>query len=529
MSEAPETHSAAPKAPLPAARKVKRPWMTWVKLFLLFVIVLCLNYVGCHEYYRRDLTEDQRYDISRQSINMLQSPEIQNRKTPVKVTFAFLRTTQNYTRMRALLEEYERYSNGQVRVEYVDPLRQPNKAREISNIYGIEFKKNQVIIDAREDTKKALKNFEGTQADAAHVRILSGDSFIVYAPDQDEKGNKTGKGLKAVALQIEDMMTAGIYGAANGTPRKVYIAADKSNFNESLTNGGEESIFTTLSKICRSVNLQLVPIRMSGLQEIPEDAAAFMIVGSKYDLSAQEAEVLQRYWDRPNSAVLVMLEPQQDTPKQLYRFLRDQGLRPQNDRVMLRNRNNRSVFEINAIFAPALNCTREFWNSSTGLEGESISLILDSDNANMEQKRIVPYPLLITTEDYYGETKYNKFPARFDALEDNPGPLMIGAALIRGNAGDVNQTKTTGRLVLLGNTDLLQPRQIKPEQRDFMRTLVAWMTDREELRGLGSRHDLTVKLNLDPKALGILELLTNIGLPLLALLIALIIWNTRRH
>ncbi|MFR1411204.1 MAG: hypothetical protein ACLSUW_02110 [Akkermansia sp.] len=35
------------------------------------------------------------------------------------------------------------------------------------------------------------------------------------------------------------------------------------------------------------------------------------------------------------------------------------------------------------------------------------------------------------------------------------------------------------------NTDLLQPRQIKPEQRDFMRTLIGWMTDREELRGLG--------------------------------------------
>lgn len=115
--------------------------MTWIKLFLLCIIVICLNYVGCHEYYRRDLTEDQRYDISQQSINMLQSPEIQNRKTPIKITFAFLRTTQNYTRMRSLLEEYERYSNGKVVVDYVDPLRQPNKAREISMIYGVEFRK----------------------------------------------------------------------------------------------------------------------------------------------------------------------------------------------------------------------------------------------------------------------------------------------------------------------------------------------------------------------------------------------------
>ena len=94
-------------------------------------------------------------------------------------------------------------------------------------------------------------------------------------------------------------------------------------------------------------------------------------------------------------------------------------------------------------------------------EGESISLILDSDNAAMEQKRITPYPLLVTTEDYYGETKYNQFPAQFNAREDNPGPLMIGAALIRGNAGDVNQNKTTGRLVLLGNKMCIRDRDMR--------------------------------------------------------------------
>ena len=79
MSEAPDNPAAATESPLPPARKVRRPWMTWIKLFLLFLIVVCLNYVGCHEYYSRDLTEDQRYEISQQSINMLKSPEIQNR------------------------------------------------------------------------------------------------------------------------------------------------------------------------------------------------------------------------------------------------------------------------------------------------------------------------------------------------------------------------------------------------------------------------------------------------------------------
>lgn len=47
-------------------------------------------------------------------------------------------------------------------VDYVDPLRQPNKAREISMIYGVEFRKNQVVIDAREDTEVALKDSAAT-------------------------------------------------------------------------------------------------------------------------------------------------------------------------------------------------------------------------------------------------------------------------------------------------------------------------------------------------------------------------------
>ena len=52
---------------------------------------------------------------------------------------------------------------GKAQYGVVDVYKRQNKAREISNIYGIEFKKNLVIIDAREDTEKALKTFEGTQ------------------------------------------------------------------------------------------------------------------------------------------------------------------------------------------------------------------------------------------------------------------------------------------------------------------------------------------------------------------------------
>lgn len=502
------------------ARKPQRHPLAWINLMLLAIIILTLNYMSCSEYYRRDLTEDQRFTISDQTINTLKAAQIANRDTPVKVIFAFQRSTQNYNRMVSLLEEYARHSNGKLIFECIDPLRQPNRAREIAQLYDLEFKQNQVVVDARPDTSRALKSFEENKNEAANVRIIAGDSFVLYEKSAD---NRT---MRAVALQMEDLLTAALIGATEGLERKLYIAIDKSSMS-SDNAGDENSIFLTIERICRARNMQPALLRLSGLASIPEDACGIMIVGTPYDMSESEIKVLQDYWNRPNAGLFVVLDPNAEVPKQLYRFLREQGVRPQNDRVLLKDR-KRAYYEINALFADGLNATRSFWNTSTGLEGESISLQLEEDMDMLAERHIHHFPLLKTTPEFYGETKYNKLNPKFDPQEDNAGPLILGAAVQRGNAADVNVAKRTGRMVVLGNIDMLRPQQLKPEQRDFLLSLASWMTNREELAGMGSRHDLTVKLNLDRKAVSVLELICTLCLPLLALLCAFIAWYSRR-
>lgn len=517
MSE-PESTETAPAA---KPHRKRKSFLIWLNLALLVFIVLAVNYISFREYYRRDLTEDQRYVISSQSINLLNSHLLQERKTPVKIIFAFQRTTQNYTRMRSLLEDYVHNSNGKIEVEFIDPLRQPNRAREIALIYdGLEFKKNQVVIDARQDTSRSLKSFEGKREGVSNVQHIPGDAFVVYEKSQD------GKGMKAVALQMEDMMTAGLISALEGVRRPLYVISDKSNFNADKTDN-EDSVYRTLEHICLSQNLEPKPLAINGLKKIPDDAMGLMIVAPQYDFTKEEVDVISDYWNRPKSAVLAFIDPNAKDNKYFYRFLREQGIRPQDDRILLRNR-KQAYYQINAIFAPGLECTEDFWNSSTGLEGESISLQIADEDPQLGNRKIKTFPLLITTSEFYGETKYNKLNPQFDAQEDNPGPLLIAAAILRGNTSDINLSKETGRMAVFGNVDILRPKQIKPEQRDFIRSIVSWMTDREELAGMGSNHDLTIKLNLDRNALSFLQMLINLGLPLLALLIALVIWNTRR-
>ena len=55
------------------------------------------------------------------------------------------------------------------------------------------------------------------------------------------------------------------------------------------------------------------------------------------------------------------------------------------------------------------------------------------------------------------------------------------------------------------------------------------MTERPEYAGKSSNYDLTVKIDLNRHTRSAVEHLTLIIMPLLALLIGLVIWNTRRH
>lgn len=155
-----------------------------------------------------------------------------------------------------------------------------------------------------------------------------------------------------------------------------------------------------------------------------------------------------------------------------------------------------------------------------------MSLTLEhGDESRAALRRLSTYPLLMTTSEYYGETRTDRSPS-YDPQEDRLGPLCLAAAVTKGNPRDPNNLNT---LCVLGNTDMLLKENTRTEQRDYLRTLWAWMSNRPEYAGKSANQDLRVKIDLNRHSRNAIEYITLIIMPLLALGIALIIWNTRRH
>lgn len=498
----------------PEARKPKNNPLAWLNLFLLAIIVLACNYIGCHEYIRHDLTEDQRYTISERTINVLSSPQIQRRETPVRIIFAFKRSTQGYERMRSLLEEYERYGKGRIKVEFFDPIRQPNRAREISQIYGVDFNQNLCVVDARANPNVSLKTFEAEQSDRKHVRIRSGASFIKYETLPDET-------KRAVALMMDEVVCSALTEAVEGDMRIMYAVEGKGGVSRD-----DQRLLEAIGHITGALNIQLSWVDIANVERLPENAEGLLVVSPQSDFTEKEVAVLREFWEREGRhAFFVALDPNKTELPRFYRFLREQGIRPNRDRVLLRDR-SRAYYDISAVFPKGLNCTKSFWNGTTHVEGQCMSLTLEHGDANeAAMRQLTSYPLLMTTPDYYGETRSDLQPS-YTPQEDFAGPLCLEAAVTRGNAKDPNNLST---MIVLGNVSMLSPENARREQRDYLHTLWAWMSNRPEYAGKSSNHDLTMKIDLNRHSRSMLEQLTLWIMPLCAFLIAAVIWNTRRH
>lgn len=500
----------------PAARRPKGSPLAWLNLFLLAVIVLACNYIGCREYSRRDLTEEERYTISERTMNVLTSKRIQSRETPIHIIFAFRKTTANYARMYSLLEEYVRHSKGKVELECFDPMRQPHRARELAQIYGVDFNQDLCVIDARRDSSQPIKTFEADKSERKHVRIRPGTAFVKYENLPDGK-------RRAVALMMDEEVCSAITEAVEGEMRQMYVVEGKGGVSRD-----DQTLLENLGRITSSLNINLSWINLSEVDALPEKAEGLFIVAPEVDFTEDEMRIINSFWeDREHGrrALFVALDPTHTDLPRLYRFLRTQGVRPNADRVLLRDR-ERAYYDITAVFPKSLNCTESFWNVTTQIEGQSMSLTLEHGDENQASLRnLSTYPILMTTADYYGETN-PKLKPKFDPREDKPGPLCLGAVVTKGTPKAPNDM---GSMLVLSNVDILRSENTRTEQQNYLHTLWAWMCNRPEYGGKSANQDLRVKIDLNRHSRHALDLLTLIFMPLAALLIALMLFHMRRH
>ena len=484
-------------------------------LSLVFIYYLAFTYQT-----RKDLSERSDFTVSEATENLLRSSGVMDREEPIKIIAALRKSSPHYSRLRPVVDEYERLSKGRVKLEYLDPIRDKDRAFEIQNNYGDLladklFEDDIFIIDARKGA--SANSVEATEDVTSHLRYLPASSMVISRTDINNQ-------RRIVGYQDEDLLSSMLQSAIEGKPRIMYLVEDKSDLE--VTAAG--SPLQVISEALQKQNIYLLPLKISQVDRIPENAEGLVIVAPEYDFEPKEIEVLESYWKRPSSAIIAYLNPT-TRPVNLKAFLRKNGVTPRDDRI-IRTRNGRTENQVLATFTvgAGLGVNGSLEMKSVPFEGRVGSLEVREGAEDLVANRIQAYSLIETAPDFWGETDYKKANPKYDDDSDYSGPLSIGAAVIRGNANSDNTAPNISKMIVLSTSDFLDPARLGNEQLDFVKNSTYWLLGREELMGIGPRSLQRRKLNLIKDDIKFLSNIVLFFIPVGLFLVAMFVWNIRR-
>ena len=472
------------------------------QIVLACVLLGAVNYAGFHYYLRSDWSPAQKYRLGEQTIGLLgQLP------AAVTVYVFFSPTTaapgfEIYGDVMNLLKEYQFTAGDKLTVEYIDPMRNLGRARELQARFEFGPEENLVVVESGGKTKQISAV---DMAEYDFIPQLSGDP------------------PRVVAFKGEQALTSALIELGEETQRTVYFLQGQGE-----PRVGADSTLSLLQEYIARQGVRVAPLNLGVTGGVPEDAAGILIVGPRYDLPPASAQLLGDYWTR-DGRIMVLLDPAAETPL-LREFLASAGITPLDDRVLRTVELGfvtAIVRDVVGTFSAVSRVTRRLYGAEAMLPGATCSLEL-----NAKTEGTLVEPLITAGEPFWGEKDHVTDESKgvaFDAGADTAAPLIVAAMAERGGVADEKVDVGSARLVVVGNSEFVSDGVVTEPNLDFGLNALNWMLDRGHLTGIAPKTVRAFSLNLTDLETGRIALYTLVLIPAAAALAGIIVWWRRRH
>jgi hypothetical protein len=467
-----------------------------IQILLLIVLFGFVNYLSYRHYRRQDLTPSRDYSLSETTLNY-----VRKINKDVEITIVFARESPVMADIRALVDEFRRAKKGRIHVDDLDPIRDVERAEQLKLENKITLTGNGILVRAN-----------------SRIRFISEEEIII-------KGVEGGRANPSIDFRGEDALTSALIGLIEGETRKFHYVIGKGTASG---KSGDPS-FLALADLGRRQNFEVTPINLADTDGIPEGTDGVIIVGPRYDFSEKEIKQLTAYWEGKRGALLVLLDPNGETPN-LRRFLQGNGVSPRPDRVLYAESTSagpKVQFSVQTIFSQDSPISKPFAEVASSLSGQSQSLELRPGAPEVRQQHIEIVGLMDADERYWGETRYLQELPRVDN-EDTKPPVHIAASVERGHVSDERLRVDSSRMVVVGNALILEPATRLAVHQDFIAASLNWMMNRERLIGITPKRKQTFRIELTDDQRKHTFWITGALMPLSVLMLGFLVWSHRR-
>jgi ABC-type uncharacterized transport system involved in gliding motility auxiliary subunit len=473
-------------------RSARYGTLAMVSVLVFAAILAAVNYIASRQNKRWDLTANQVYSLSDQTIKVLQ-----NLDAPVKMT-VFDRELQ-LEGYRDRLDVYA-YHASKVSTEYIDPEKNPIRAK------------------------------------AAQIQSLG--TIVLEYKDRTER----------VTNSDEQSIANALIKVVTGQTRKVYFTQ---GHGEKDTASSDRTGYSAISSALGSDNYSVDKIVLIQKPELPEDATVLVVAGPRTDFLQPEIDAVKKYVAR-GGKVFVMLDPPDDASKGLPvldGFLREWGFNVGTNIVVdasgIGQLLGTDASVPVAASYPSHPITTNFQLMTAYPLARSVDAIEGGSGGH------TPQTLVQTSAQSWAEADIAALGKGDGRVELNPekgdkaGPISLGAAVSapatdapakpaeakpEQPAGSTPEPpKPESRIVVIGDSDFASNGILGVQgNRDFFLNAVNWLAQQENLIAIRPREPEDRRLTLTADAQSRIFLLSIFILPGLVFAAGIYSWYGRR-
>jgi hypothetical protein len=467
------------------------------QVLLSIALFLGINYLSYEHFKRWDLSANEDFTLSSSTTNSLRKLG-----KDVEITVIFTRGSKLYEQLQGLTGEYRRNGKNRVKVDFVDPTRDHERAEELKLQNKFSITQSGILVKANKRS-----------------RFIPEQELIIASPGAD-------KDHPHIDFRGEDALTSTIESLIAGEPRKFYFITGKGARAEADT----AAVLGALVDLGLQQNFDVATLNLAEVTAVPGDANGLLFVGPKYDLSAREVGILTDYWGQKRASALFLLDPTAETPL-LDGFLGSVGVVPRGDRVLRAESTSagpRKEFTVQASFNDKSAVTSAIKDATTAFAGQTQSLALRLTDEKLREQGVLVVPLSVAASDFWGEESYLDDLPLAGGPKDTPPPVFLAAAVERGAVADERLRVDSARLVVVGNATLLDKETRQEVNQDFLASSLNWMLRRERLMGITPKRKIQYLLRLTQQQRELLFWITAFCAPGLVLGVGLSVWAARR-
>jgi ABC-type uncharacterized transport system involved in gliding motility auxiliary subunit len=410
-----------------------------ISVVIFLAILVAMNYLSFRQNKRWDLTKNQQFTLSDQTVKLLK-----NLDAPVK--FLVFDQANNFDRFRNSLEEYRYQSPSKVDVEYIDADKKPVEAKQYQvQTYGT------VVIEYKTRTE-----------------------HVTSSEEQD--------------------LTNGLVKVLTGEKKKVYFVQ---GHGEKDTENSDRTGYSGVKAAIERDNYEVAKIVLAQEKDVPAGASVVVIAGPKTDLLQPEADMLERFLKK-GGHVLVLIDPpgDKDPPTPVTEgLLKDWDFQPGKDVVVDASGMGQLIgtdASVPVVASYPSHPITDRFNVITAYPlARSITPILPASNGRAAVTIIQSSPRSWAEADM-NQLKSGKVELNPDK-GDKPGPVSIGAVTAttavdvpkpdpaKTAAGDQPRTPES-RFVTIGDSDFAANYALAIQgNSDMFLNVVNWLAQQENL------------------------------------------------